>query len=185
MGNEFEELSAEEAPRTEFSGNSSPLSAGSSGTAYDWSNAPANTKAPPRVNMKGMTVTIKKADIILPPLDSPWDFSKDKTKELKKCQFILYYDYQGQQEHYSGVRVFKAKDGKYSHPSITKDGLNQASKLLCTYAKFKGKSVEEVGGLREFLGFLNGQPKALITTEEVKNPNTGEKIVKNIVEAFV
>lgn len=185
--NEFEELETDDAPEQEFSEvppSTDVISSGSAGIVYDWNTAPETAKAPPRVDMNGKVVTIKKADIILPPISKAWDKTRDRTKDVKACQLVLFYDFQNQQEQYSGVRVFKRDDGKYSHPSITKDGNNQASKLLQSYAKFKHKDVSEIA-LKEFMAFLNSQPKAQIKVEEVRNPVTKEMLKKNIVECFV
>ena len=186
--NEFEDLNADEAPEQTYSEVPSDgqdvISSGSAGITYDWANAPETAKAPPRVDLNGKTVVIKKADIIMPPVSRPWDKTRDKTKDVKYCQFILFYDQEGQQENYSGCRVFRRDDDKYSHPSVTKDGNNQVSKLLVAYAEFKKKDPNEVS-LREFMGFLNSQPKAKITGISVTPPSTNEVIVKNMVECFV
>lgn len=192
--NEFEELDIEEsAPKPEVSEVSSGsttnqmIAAGSAGVVYDWSQAPEGVKAPPRIDLGGKIVTIKKADIILPPPDRPWEKTKAGDKEFKYCTFILFYDEQGQQETYSGVRVFKRDEeghAKYSHPTLTRDRKNQASRLLGLYADFKSKDINEIA-LREFLGFLNSQPKARIMKVGVLNPNTGASVDKNIVQEFV
>jgi len=188
--NEFESLDTEESvPDKEFSevpakqGNL--IDSGSAGTVYDWTNAPEGVKAPPRMDLDGQEITIKKADMILPPADRKWELTKGGDKEFKYCTFVLYYDIDGQQEFYSGVRVFKRGDGdKYSHPTITRDRNNQASKLLGIYADHKSKDINEVS-LREFMGFLNSQPKVEIKAEEVRNPSTDETIKKNFVGKFV
>lgn len=191
--NEFEELD-ETAPSQDFSevpdNGSDMIAAGSAGKVYDWTKAPEGVKAPPRIDLNGKIVTIKKAEIILPPLDREWQKSRSGEKEYKYCTFILYYDVDGQQEFYSGVRVFKREEKddagnyKYSHPTIMRDRKNQASKLMGIYADFKSKDLNEVS-LREFLGFLNSQPKAKIKTEEVKNPTNDEVIRKNLVAEFI
>jgi hypothetical protein len=187
--NEFEELETEETvPEQEFStvpgGQESMIAAGSAGTKYDWTKAPEGIKAPPRIDLNGKQVTIKKADIILPPLDKEWQKTKDGQKDFKYCSFVLFYDIENQQEFYSGMRVFKREEGKYSHPTITRDRKNQSSILLGLYADFKNKDINEVS-LREFLAFLNSQPKAKIKTDIVKNPQTGEQIKKNFVGTFI
>ena len=80
--NEFESLSSEEesAPEQAFSevpkSNDGLIDAGTAGTVYDWSKAPEGTKAPPRDDLNGKEVTIKKADIILPPFDKKWELTK-------------------------------------------------------------------------------------------------------------
>ena len=187
--NEFEELEAEETvPEQEFSvvpgGQDDLIAAGSAGTKYDWTKAPEGIKAPPRIDLNGKLVTIKKADIILPPAEKEWSKTKDGTKDFKYCSFVLFYDIENQQEFYSGMRVFKREEKKYSHPTITRDRKNQSSVLLGLYADFKGKDINEVS-LREFLAFLNSQPKAKIKTEIVKNPQTGESIKKNFIGNFI
>jgi len=194
--NEFEEFKVEEdAPSNEFSdvpdtGQGSQdelIAAGSAGQVYDWSNAPTGTKAPPRVEMDGKEVIVKKAEIIIPPADREWTKSRAGTSEYKYCTFTLHYDYQGQQEFYSGIRVFKrvieGKD-KYSHPTIMRDRKNQASKLLGIYADYKEKDINEVS-LKEFMNFLNSQPKVIIKAETVKNPTTNQEVTKNLVGSFV
>ena len=189
---EFKELDTgteteEKVPEQEFSGvpgeKEKMIASGSAGVVYDWSTAPEGTKAPPRINLDGKEVVIKKSDIILPPKDREWDKTRAGDKEYKYCSFILYYDAEGQQEFYNGVRVFN-RDGKYSHPTITRDRNNQASKLLGLYADFKEKDINEVN-MREFMGFLNSQPKAKIKATPVTNPKTGEEIHKNFVGEFV
>jgi len=186
--NEFENLEVDEsAPEQEFSptpeGQNNMIASGSAGTTYDWSKAPEGTKAPPRIDLDGKEVVLKKADIILPPNDKAWEKTKAGDKEFKYCTFVLLYDVDGQQEFYSGVRVFN-RDGKYSHPTITRDRKNQASRLLGLYADFKKKDINEVN-LREFMGFLNSQPKVKIKSEEVTNPQTEEKVKKNFVGSFI
>lgn len=186
--NEFEKLDSEEVPEQEFSDvpdkQGNIIDAGSAGVKYDWTQAPEGVKAPPRADLDGKVVTIKKADIILPPLDKKWELTKSGDKEYKYCTFVLYFDTDGQQEFYSGVRVFKREENKYSHPTVTRDRKNQASKLLGLYADFKGRDINEVS-LREFMGFLNSKPKAEIKSESVTNPATDETIKKNFVGKFV
>ena len=189
--NEFDSLDTEDSvPEQEFSempessGSESMIDSGSAGTKYDWQNAPEGVKAPPRIDLDGKEVIIKKADIILPPADKKWELTKGGDKEYKYCTFVLFYDTDGQQEFYSGVRVFKRDENKYSHPTMTRDRKNQASKLLGLYADFKNKDINEVS-LREFMGFLNSQPKVVINSQDVVNPQTNETIKKNFVGKFV
>lgn len=185
--NEFTDLEEEKVPEQEFSAvpdsHESMISSGAAGEVYDWSKAPEGAKAPPRIDLSGKEVTIKKAEIILPPSNRPWDKSRDGTKEYKYCTFVLHYDVDGQQEFYNGVRVFN-REGKYSHPTIMRDRQNQASRLFGLYADFKEKDINECS-LREFMAFLNSQPKALLKIEEVENPKTKEIIKKNFVEKFI
>ena len=65
-----------------------------------------------------------------------------------------------------------------------RDRKNQASKLLGAYADYKQKDINEVS-LKEFMAFLNGQPKAIIKSKEFENPVTEQKVTKNIVEKFL
>jgi len=183
--NEFSDLDVEsDVPETFNSGQGdSMVSSGSMGTTYDWSTAPERSKAPPRIDLNGKTITVLKAEIVLPSVDTPWEKSRDKTKDMKPCTFVLFYDVEGQQEFYSGVNVFKKED-KYSHPTIYGQGTNQAAVLLQTYAKFKGKNPSEVS-LREFMGFLNSKPKAVIKAVETKNPRTMAMIKKNLIDKFI
>lgn len=186
--NEFEELDAgEEAPVQEFSNvpgeQDSLIASGTAGTVYNWENAPTGTKAPPRKDLNGKTLVLNKAEIILPPLDTPWLKTKDGTKDFKFCSFALHYDFEGQREYISGMRVFK-RDGKYSHPTISKDRGTQASQLLGLYADFKKVDIAECS-LKEFMAFLNSKPKVLIQTKEIINPQTNETIHKNLVGKFL
>lgn len=191
--NEFENLEADdETPSTEFSEvpdeSESLISAGAAGEVYDWSNAPEGVKAPPRIDLNGKTVTINKAEIILPPQSRPWEKSRKGDVEYKSCTFVLHYDIGLQQEFYSGIRVFKRDEDKYSHPTIMKDlskeNINQATRLLKSYAEFKEKDIQEVT-LKEFLSFLNSKPKGIIKTKEFENPTNEKVVVKNIVNKFI
>jgi hypothetical protein len=188
--NEFDDLDSEElAPKAEEAdviahpGANKMIASGQAGVIYDWTSAPEGVKAPPRKDLGGQTVTIKKADIVLPSADRPWEKTKAGDKEFKYCTFTLYYDVDGQQENYSGVRVFN-REGMYSHPTVTRDRKNQASRLLGLYADFRKKDINEVS-LREFMGFLNSQPKAKIIKMAVANPETGAIIEKNAVNEFI
>ena len=190
MANEFDELDIndkfedkETVPTTK---DNEMISTGGFGAKYNWEDAPTTTKMPPRKDLDGKQCIIDEADIILPPKESAWLKTKKGDKEYKSCQFILRYDVNGDKnnvEKYSGIRVFK-RENLYSHPTCTRDRQNQASVLLGLYADFKQKDISEVP-LREFMAFLNSKPKAMLKTEEVKNPETGEKIKKNVVAKFL
>lgn len=186
--NEFDSLDTDDLPETPVeeatTGDEGLISKGSAPQVYDFNSAPDFVKAPPRIDMNGKTVTIVKADIIIPPIDKPWSKTRDGSKDVKNCTFKVYYSEGGQVEYYSGVRVFKTVDGKYSHPSMTRDRKNLASALLGTYADFKKKDIAEVS-LKEFLSFLNSRPKVVIKVVETKNPETLEMVKKNIVGSFV
>ena len=183
--NEFENILDDDSAGDDVvssTGSNTLVSVGDSGEVYDWSTAPEGVKAPPRELLDGKTVTLKKADIILPPSSREWARTRDGSKQYKYCTFTLFYD-NGQQESVSGVRVFN-RDGKYSHPTITRDRQSQASKLFGIYADYKKKNINEVS-LREFMAFLNSHPKCKIVSEEVKNPSTGAIIKKNLIGAFL
>lgn len=187
--NEFDKLDVDDdVPKDELSevpsGQDDMISGSAGGTEYDWNNAPDTVKAPPRIDLNGKTVVVEKVSLKLPPTDKPWENSRAGTSQYKYCTFKLFYSEEQQQEFYSGVRVFKGDDGKYSHPSIMKDRKNQASALLGAYADFKGKDINEIS-LKEFLAFLNSKPKAVIKGVTVTNPRTNEEVTKNIVEKFV
>lgn len=137
-----------------------------------------------RINLDRQTVIITKADIILPPITEPWVKSKFTNKNIKRCNFILYYNLNSQKENYAGVRVFEKNDNKYSHPTITKDRKNQASHLMGVYADFKQKDINNIT-LKEFLTFLNSRPKARITVIDLPDEFTGKQIEKNIVSEFI
>lgn len=187
--NEFEDLDGDFPEQTvaDVPGTSSDLIAGSNaGVEYDWSNAPDSVRAPERIVLDGKIVTITKADIILPSKSAPWEKTRDKSKEVKFCIFKLHYDIDGQQEFYSGVRVFRnnTENEMYSHPTMTRDGVSQASALLMAYSTFKKKDIKDVS-LREFMGFLNSKPKAIIKSKDYNNPTTGTSVKKNMVSSFV
>ena len=193
--NEFEDLdltstTEEQIPQATVSeiNNDDMLSNDNSGQSYDWKKAPTTGKAPPRINLDGKEVIIVKADIKLPGFDKPWQPAKNnKTIFYKMCQFTLFFDYEGQQEFLSGMRVFKTVEKgveKYSHPSITRDRKNQVSQLLGVYADFKKKHINEVS-LHEFMSFLNSKPKVRIKATPFSNPETGETVTKNMIGTFL
>jgi hypothetical protein len=190
--NEFDEFSDEDAPPVVTPVNTlqkdnSIIAAGSPGTIYDWTSAPLNSAKIPRMDLNGKIVTIKNAEIILPPINQPWEKSRKGDKELKNCIFTLFYDQQSQSENFSGVRVFKREDDgeiRYSHPTITKDRKNQASQLFGKYADYKKKNLNECS-LHEFLAFLHTQPKAKIIKMAFTNPTNGAIVEKNMVDEFI
>ena len=155
-----------------------------SGQVYDFTKAPKTGKAPPRIDLNGKELTLLKAEIKLPDKSAPWDLSKAGTSQYKSCQFSLFYDHEGQQEYLSGMRVFKRDDNGYSHPSITRDRNNQASKLFGLYADYKKKHINEVS-LYDFMTFLNSKPKVRIVTEDFNNPQTNKSVKKNMIGAFI
>lgn len=163
------------------------IAGGNQGMAYDYTKAPDTAKGPDREDLDGKTVTIEKAEIILPPPEKDWVWSKKKTVEFKPCLFIVHYE-DGQKEFYSGVKVFKRKDDngveKYSHPQIQNNADSQASNLKSVYAKYKDAAPEEIS-LKQFMSFLNSKPKAVIKGKEFRNPETDELTKKNIINEFV
>lgn len=185
MANEFDNLDEEAAPVVDVTNpTEGVISSTNSGLKYDWQTAPDRVKAPPRVDLNGKTVTIDSMELILPAISSPWLKTRKNDKDYKYCQFVLKYSEQGQQEFISGVRVFKTDDGKYSHPSFTRDRKTQASALLGLYADYKKKDINEVS-IREFLGYLSSKPKVVLEATDVENPTTGAIIKKNLVKHFV
>ena len=188
--NEFEDLGedefAPEAANSDVPGNDDMIASGSGGLEYDIDKAPDTIKAPPRVSMDGQETVIKDIKVLLPDGGRPWITSRSGTTKYKYCIFRLFYE-NGQQETVSGLRIFpRVVNGveKYSDPSITRDGVNQASELLKHYSEYKGKDINEVS-LREFLSYLQTKPKVLIKGVQVTNPTTNEKITKNLVAKFL
>lgn len=187
--NEFEELAGEETPQgfSSVPAGTDMIASTATGVEYNFEQALETSKAPPRIDLNGKIVTIEDAKIILPSTDKPWDISRDGKTQYKYCIFKLYYSEGGQQEFLSGLRVFKRMEGnleKYSHPQIFVDGKNQSSALLKKYAEFKGKNPKEVS-MKEFLSYLKSKPKVQIVAEVVTNPNTNEKVTKNIPGKFL
>ena len=188
MVNEFEELDMNELPpkvvnNEQHNTGNDLISSGNSGIVYDWSQAPEGVKAPPRVNLDGQIVLLKKAEIVLPPQSRPWEKTKDGSKEFKYVTFTLFYGKEGQQENISGMRVFN-REGKYSHPTITRDRKNQASRVLGIYADYKKKDINECS-LKEFMFFLNSEPLVKIIKMPTPNPETGAIVEKNMPAEFV
>jgi len=188
--NEFEELlDDEEVPESGYPDEEESLINNKpAGQKYDYNSAPEGTKAPPRVDMDGKEIIILDAEIYLPPESKEWTVPKKEGSKAryKACSFQLNYDFENQREYYSGVKVFKSEDDKYSHPTISRGGvrLSQATKLMMAYAKFKEVPIEKVS-MKEFMSFLNSKPKAKIKAEEVENPQTGEKVMKNFIGEFL
>jgi len=191
MANEFENLDSEESMET-FSteptkGNkSNDVIAQKQGSIlYYYEQAPDFAKAPARIKLDGKILNVVKADIRLPPLEKPWLKTRKGDKDVKFATFTIQYSEGGQTEFYSGVRIFRREEDKYSHPTITRDRGNQASQLFGLYADFVKKDINEIT-LREFMLFLNKTtPKCLIKTVQVKNPVTGIIVEKNLIEKFL
>lgn len=161
--------------------------AGGGAKIYNWREAPEFLKAPPRVDLDGQFVEIIKADILEPLSNQPWLLTRDGKKSYKNCRLVLYYSIGGQQEGYSGLKMFKQDvNGKemLSHPSLDKNAQNQVATLIQAYAKFRKKDINMVS-LREFMSFLNGGAKGRIQSMEFTNPQDKSKIKKNIIIEFV
>jgi hypothetical protein len=159
--------------------------AGSAGLEFDISKASRTTKGPERENLDGKEVVITDVKVILPKPESEWQLSKNGKVKYKTCQFILFYDNDGQREYYSGMKVFEREENgvkKYSEPVIQNNGKNQASMLKTVYAKYKEKKPEEIS-MYEFLSFLQSKPKALIESQEFEYDD--RKTNKNIVVKFL
>ncbi len=188
--NEFEQLAGEESPPSAVSdipAGNDMIAKGAGGEEYDFNQASQTTKAPPRISLDGQEVIVEDAKIILPPMDKPWDLSKNGKVQYKMCTFRLFYDKDQQQEFYSGVKVFKRTENgidKYSQPNIQSDAKNQASKLFQAYAKFKGKELGEVS-MQEFLSYLKTKPKVKIVGVKVINPTDDSEVTKNMVGEFI
>jgi len=180
--NEFDEIKTSENNSGE--GESMDVTVNTGRTVYDYNLAPNTPKAPPRIDLDGKTVTIEKAEIIMPYKDLAWEKTKSSGKDVKYCTLCLHYNENAQQEFYSGIRVFRRDNDEYSPPTVTRDGKNQASRLWFAYGKYKGKDPNEIS-LKEFMVFLNSKPKAVIKCGEVSNPATKEIIRKNFVEEFI
>ena len=180
-------LEDEPAPTQDVMDDDIEVAAPQGGKVYDYTKGPDYTKAPDRIDLTGKTVTIKKAELILPPAHIPWQKTRSGDNEFKAVKFELWYDEQGQRETLSGVRSFKqVREGKeiLGIPTIYKEGNSQASTLMKRYAEFKGKSVAEVS-LKEFMAYLNSHPKVEIKGLPVQNPQTGQTITKNLPLKFV
>jgi len=158
------------------------ISSGDSGLEYDINKAPKRTKGPDKIDLDDKEVVIPEMKVILPKPESEWETTKNKKFKYKSCQFILFYDNDGQREYYSGMKVFQRNDGKYSDPVIQNNADTQASKLKKVYADYKGKKSEEVS-MYEFLSFLKSKPKALIKKEIVEYEK--KKYNKNFVCKFL
>ena len=181
--NEFDTL--DDSPNIEGQ-SSEEREAPTGNEEFDWQNASKEGKAPQRIDLDGKEVTIEQAKIILPKEEDEWLPTRAGNKHYKYCQFKLYYSFEGQQEFFSGVRIFKDETKKTgrSEPSIMRDGKNQASALLCKYAELKGKTPAEVS-MFEYMSFLNSKPKAVLKSVEFENPQSGKKISKNMVDKFI
>ena len=161
------------------------VASGDSGLEFDISKASKSTKGPERENLDGKEVVITDVKVILPKPESEWQLSKNKKVKYKSCQFILFYDNDGQREYYSGMKVFEREEKgvkKYSEPVIQNNGKNQASSLKTVYAEYKGKKPEEIS-MYEFLSFLKSKPKAMIKSKEFEYD--GKITNKNIVVKFL
>jgi len=184
--NEFENIEVDDVPvqkNSEIPAGEDLLS-NDNDLVYDWTKASKTGKAPPRVDLNGKELVLLKAEIKLPDKNAPWDLSKNGTHQYKSCRFTLFYDFEGQQEFLSGLRVFKRDDNSYSEPSFTRDRKNQISELVGIYADYKGKHINEVSP-NEFYSFLNSKPKVRVVTKDFNNPQTNAMVKKNMIGAFI
>jgi len=137
-----------------------------------------------KVEMDGKKVGIEKVELKLPGDNEPWIFTKSKKLRFKQCTLRVYFDHEGQQEVYSGIKVIERLSGKYSHPSIYKDGRSQVTEMFKKYADFVNKHPNGLT-LKDFLLFLNSKSfKCLIETKDVENPEKKENTRKNFVKEF-
>ncbi len=179
-------LPAEEESLVEESGNLKE---------FDWEGARANAKAP-RVDLNGKTIKVTEVKTLIPGLDEPWKKPMTGTVHYKECILKVFYDDEGQQENYSGMRVFPSKKNpeKYGLPTVDnnlndksgapKARLTQATKLLRAYAEHAGKELKEVRA-SDLIGFLKTKPSAIIEKQPFTNPETGKTVEKNIIVKFV
>lgn len=142
-----------------------------------------------RENLDGQEVTIEKAQLFnADTSDDPISALNDKTKKYYKCNFIVTYDKKNKdgvqhREYYSGAIQFVQKDGSLSPQSLYYEGAkNQVSNLWRLVAEKKGIEPDRMSP-REFVGFLNNKPKAVLKYVDVEfNKNITQK---NLVEKFI
>jgi len=185
--NEFAQTAPAQTSVPPMAPQGEQLSSGNAGNVYDFNAAPDSVKSPDRLDIDGQVVDIIKAEIIIPPESQEWKWSKKKTVQTKACPFKIHMktkDGQLQIENYSGVTIFKQKDGKAGHPTIWKEGSSQAAGLMNLYAVYTGKDIAEVT-LKQFGNFLNSGIKGKIVAQEVKHYETNEKFNKNFIGLFV
>lgn len=185
--NEFEELNNTETETTteQEIQDTESLVSNQEGQEFDFTNMPDNVKAPERIDLNGKEITITDVKLILPLKSEQWTIPKNKSPNVyKPCKLKVFYSEGGQQEYYSGSKVFKNDDGTYTLPTIHTDRNSQASELLGKYADFKKKDIKEIS-LKEFLGFLASKPKAMIEAQEFNNPNTNQPVKKNMIGKFL
>jgi hypothetical protein len=103
---------------------------------------------------------------------------------FKPCTLRLCFDYEGQQEVYSGIKVIERLSGKYSHPSIYKDGKSQVADMFKKYANFVNKHPDGLT-LSGFLTFLGSKSfKCLMETRDAGNPEKKQNVRKNFIKEF-
>lgn len=137
-----------------------------------------------KVEMDGKEVGIEKVELKLPGDNEPWIFTKSKKLRFKPCTLRVYFDHEGQQEVYSGIKVIERLSGKYSHPSIYKDGQSQVAEMFKKYADLVNKNPNRLT-LKDFFTFLESKSfKCLMETKDVENPDKKELIRKNFVKEF-
>ena len=124
-----------------------------------------------RENLDGKTVTITKAEILLPRIhDRDGNDLVQTAKENKKVKYynsrlVVHFDYNDQQESIPGIKYFvDAKTNlPQQYPAIPRNGRSQAAKLFNMVAQKMGKNPEDVTDF-QFISFLNtGTVKAKIT----------------------
>jgi hypothetical protein len=137
-----------------------------------------------KIELDGKEVGIERVDLELPAENEPWTFTKRKKLRFKPCTLRLYFDFEGQQEVYSGIKVIERLSGKYSHPSIYKDGQSQVAEMFKKYANFVNKHPDGLT-LKDFLIFLDSKNfKCLMETKDVENSEKKENVRKNFIKEF-
>lgn len=148
-----------------------------------------------RESLDQQEVVIEKAQLFNanPETDELITAFTNVNSKYYKSNFIITFDKKNKdginhREYISGTIQFVQNDGKLSEHSIyyeDKDGLppeTQIANLWTEVAKFKKINPLKMS-VREFMGFLNSKPKAILKYADVKY---NKKIYKkNLVEKFI
>jgi hypothetical protein len=181
----------EEGIGAEEINNPAPIQSNSNEVDYDKlsDKALGENKKYVRENLDGKEVVIQKAQLFNADTSTdPILGLKDKTKKYYKCNFIITYDLKNKddlfhREYLSGIIQLVQKDGSLSPHVFWYEGAdNQVSSLWEEVAKFKKVDPKELSP-REFMGFLNSKPKAILKFAKIKFQ--GDIHNKNLVEKFI
>ena len=142
-----------------------------------------------RESLDGQEVVVEKTELITPTESDPEITAmNDNTKKYKKCKFVVTYDKKNKdglnhREYLSGSIQFIQEDGSMSMPSFWYNGAtNQVAQLWEKVAAFKKLKPEDLSP-REFMGFLNSKPRAVIYEE--KGKFQGKDWSKNLIKEFI